>query len=943
MKAKIEGIGDSPTAGFSTGPKLVVPTRSHGKMSTQARVHAFYAKRAKAFEDKHGKGDEKEKEDKVKEHLAERPTYYVELARMIDPDNKIVRALTPKQLIKAANAGPFIGPHGGKWADPEHTIPYESPHYVHHIGSDPDQLHALVSKDPAMEKEIYEGGAMERAAKHLGQTSRQPAMSREELQQKKGQKPALPKHLQPKPKQAPQAGPPKAAQAAPQQQPQAPKQGIQPMPKRDAKYWLGDDEEEPAQATASQEEPLPPVQADPQAESTDDISFTPGAEPDTARPDLNEEEPLDEQADEQSFDNQDDGFDDEEGAAPEMGDDEEQGGSPVTAGSAEHRAQQAKQLEEMGRTPESRAKARAAGFWSAAWPSDEAEGEQGAQAEPGQKPPKGKGQKPQPPHPETQLPDAASIAQHGKKLVAAIAQHDPEAAQAIQHALNHVIAGLRARQSGRASPKNDADLIESLKTFGRAWNAAAAPHALLGQDLAGLLQAADEHHQRVGSGVPGKLGALTKPQGKPGQLDQQGAQTPDEAAVAEQGAGGGKQLSLEDIENGTAPEPGEAQQAPVDEGMPIAPQGAPPAEEAPDEEEQRGSLAPPTIPGVKPQGPLVQPKDEGGEVNALGIDKDKINAQFGFDPKEQARQADAKKVLEGLNEQDKPESERALAEASAMVPEIGKQQEQRKKEEDAQRQYAQELSSMRASKRQAEDKASALGDQWLARQQGRHAQSVMRQQLGHAQTEVPRAQPGAATQARMEQGTVAGPKKGSPREEMRTAPGRVRKAFPSPSSIDTSQGGSAPRDDTPAIPDYQGIYYQPQSDERKRVEEEQDANRRRAMADRNSGVFGFHGTTNINPEPILHYVPTKIPLPQGPMLAQREPIVTPKQLKDRHAAGAARNVKGGLLSDVETDTPSQTDEGRVPRSPDRRDDARAPQDKRPSAKMTKKRRRGKVR
>ena len=32
------------------------------------------------------------------------------------------------QLKKGAGAGPFIGPRGGKWADPQHTIPWTEDH-----------------------------------------------------------------------------------------------------------------------------------------------------------------------------------------------------------------------------------------------------------------------------------------------------------------------------------------------------------------------------------------------------------------------------------------------------------------------------------------------------------------------------------------------------------------------------------------------------------------------------------------------------------------------------------------------------------------------------------------------------------------------------------------------------------------------------------------------
>jgi hypothetical protein len=352
--------------------------------------------------------------------------------------------------------------------------------------------------------------------------------------------------------------------------------------------------------------------------------------------------------------------------------------------------------------------------------------------------------------------------------------------------------------------------------------------------------------------------------------------------------------------------------------------------------QQPGSLAPPQVPGAQSDwsaaGPQQQEDSDSGVVKPLGIDKDEINRRFGHDPKEEARQADAKRVLASLDEQDKPESERAIGEASKLIPDIGKQQEQRKKERDAQEAYHGELSRMRSSKQQHEQRASEMGDAWLKRQEGRNQRSVLKQQLGAAPTEFPvsmetQTPPSATRSARAEQGTMPPPgKRGKP----------VRKSFELTS-------GSAPRDETPAIPDYQDLYFQPPNDERKRQEEEADALRRRAQADRNTGLFGFHGTGQLNPEPILLYVPMKNPMPQGPTLSMRKPIVTPKELIDRERAGAARSAKGTVISDVPTDTPQRTDAGRVPRSPDRRDDASASQDKRPSAKMTKKRRRGRVR
>lgn len=61
--------------------------------------------------------------------------------------------------------------------------------------------------------------------------------------------------------------------------------------------------------------------------------------------------------------------------------------------------------------------------------------------------------------------------------------------------------------------------------------------------------------------------------------------------------------------------------------------------------------------------------------------------------------------------------------------------------------------------------------------------------------------------------------------------------------------GSAPRQETPPMPDFQGIYFQPETQESKKREREQQETRRRSMAYRNKGRFGFHGEAmHLKPE-----------------------------------------------------------------------------------------------
>jgi hypothetical protein len=101
--------------------------------------------------------------------------------------------------------------------------------------------------------------------------------------------------------------------------------------------------------------------------------------------------------------------------------------------------------------------------------------------------------------------------------------------------------------------------------------------------------------------------------------------------------------------------------------------------------------------------------------------------------------------------------------------------------------------------------------------------------------------------------------------------------------------GSAPRWETPPIPDYQEIYFQPDSDERKKKDREHQITRKLATAKRNIGVYGFHGEERAD-HPELRYEPDESlsnPSIQNPTRpAVRKPIVKAPKLLGRLAAGS---------------------------------------------------------
>jgi hypothetical protein len=90
--------------------------------------------------------------------------------------------------------------------------------------------------------------------------------------------------------------------------------------------------------------------------------------------------------------------------------------------------------------------------------------------------------------------------------------------------------------------------------------------------------------------------------------------------------------------------------------------------------------------------------------------------------------------------------------------------------------------------------------------------------------------------------------------------------------------GSAPRAETPPMPDFQEIYYQPKDRSTRKVEEAHQQNRRAAAAHRTTAAYGFHGVATRPHEPVLHYVPTDAP-------ARRPTASFDSEQKRRMAAG----------------------------------------------------------
>jgi Protein of unknown function (DUF5661) len=110
---------------------------------------------------------------------------------------------------------------------------------------------------------------------------------------------------------------------------------------------------------------------------------------------------------------------------------------------------------------------------------------------------------------------------------------------------------------------------------------------------------------------------------------------------------------------------------------------------------------------------------------------------------------------------------------------------------------------------------------------------------------------------------------------------------------DVQARGSAPRWETPPIPDYQDIYYQPEDDEKKKKEREQQETRRRSVQRRNRGVFGFHGLAyrgkpdlRYDPEDTLASVDAQAPKRPG----NCKPLLVAQKMLPRFEAGQSKLV-----------------------------------------------------
>lgn len=111
-----------------------------------------------------------------------------------------------------------------------------------------------------------------------------------------------------------------------------------------------------------------------------------------------------------------------------------------------------------------------------------------------------------------------------------------------------------------------------------------------------------------------------------------------------------------------------------------------------------------------------------------------------------------------------------------------------------------------------------------------------------------------------------------------------------------------------SMPDFQFIYHQPESDEKKKKEREAFEIRRRAMADKNKGKFGFHGEA---PEPQLRAEPSDfVPASQyggrrlkdkAPKPRQIPPRIFAKMTSKKPPPGfkpAPRSKKGGYVKTI---------------------------------------------
>lgn len=109
----LEAKGEVPKG---TAKKWLKHTPGGLESLPEAKMHAYTPGQLKAameFERARGSGSEEEQAKRVQEHLAERPEYYSELARMMNPDHApLFRSMTPADL-KKAEGGWETGPKGG--------------------------------------------------------------------------------------------------------------------------------------------------------------------------------------------------------------------------------------------------------------------------------------------------------------------------------------------------------------------------------------------------------------------------------------------------------------------------------------------------------------------------------------------------------------------------------------------------------------------------------------------------------------------------------------------------------------------------------------------------------------------------------------------------------------------------------------------------------------
>jgi len=119
--------------------------------------------------------------------------------------------------------------------------------------------------------------------------------------------------------------------------------------------------------------------------------------------------------------------------------------------------------------------------------------------------------------------------------------------------------------------------------------------------------------------------------------------------------------------------------------------------------------------------------------------------------------------------------------------------------------------------------------------------------------------------------------------------GELKKKLPfSALPLTAPTHGPAPVWERQPTPDFADIYFQPESDERNKLQREQRRNRRMANAARNAGISSFHGETHDG-EPELRYDPettlnVAATYGQAPGRKQRTALVVPKRM-DRLAAG----------------------------------------------------------